>query len=147
MSRLFQNYAELIRIQIKAVPVETPNSITFAERYHEPLQRAFNMINFKSTDLSKEEALQLSIKAINHSVEPDGMVTTLLVYGAIPRLGFSLDRPTPNITQRANDLHKAAQKMSRHFARMKIMRPARTGNKLDTSDFCHASVNIPGLVH
>lgn len=147
MSRLFQTNAELIHIQTKAVPVESPNSMKFVERYHGPLRRAFNIINSESTDLSNEEALQLSVKALNDSVGPDGLVRTLLVYGAIPRFGFSSDRPSPNMIQRANALHKATQETSRHFGSTQIISAVHTRNGPDTSYIRHALVNTPILVY
>lgn len=45
-------------------------------------------------------------KAINDSVGPDGLVPTLLVFGAYPRIA-ELDVPLPSIAQRANVIKKA----------------------------------------
>jgi hypothetical protein len=42
----------------------------------------------------------MTIKAVNNTVGPDGLVPTLLVYRAYPRIS-NLDPPAPSITDRA----------------------------------------------
>ena len=38
----------------------------------------------------------MAVKAVNDTASPDGLVPTLLVYGAYPRIS-KLDPPTPSI--------------------------------------------------
>ena len=45
-------------------------------------------------------ALQIAVKAVNNIAGPNGLVPTLLVYGAYLRMG-KLDPPAPSITDRA----------------------------------------------
>ena len=47
----------------------------------------------------------MAVKAINNTASPDGLVSTLLVYGAYPRIG-KLDPPTPSITERVAVIRK-----------------------------------------
>ena len=42
----------------------------------------------------------MAVKAINDTTSPNGLVPTLLVYGAYPRIS-NLDSPTPSIIERA----------------------------------------------
>jgi len=42
----------------------------------------------------------MAVKAINNTTSPDGLVPTLLVYGAYLRIS-NLDPPTPSIIERA----------------------------------------------
>jgi len=42
----------------------------------------------------------MAVKAVNNTASPDGLVSTLLVYGAYPRIS-KLDPPTPSIIDRA----------------------------------------------
>uniref|UniRef100_A0A093V6J0 Transposon Ty1-NL2 Gag-Pol polyprotein n=1 Tax=Talaromyces marneffei PM1 TaxID=1077442 RepID=A0A093V6J0_TALMA len=51
-------------------------------------------------DISTEAALQMAVKAVNDTAGPDGLVPTLLVFGAYPRM-TEYDPPAPTITQRA----------------------------------------------
>ena len=42
----------------------------------------------------------MAIKAVNDTASPDGLVPTLLVYGAYPRIS-NLDPPAPSVIDRA----------------------------------------------
>jgi hypothetical protein len=48
----------------------------------------------------------MAIKAINNTASPNGLVPTLLVYRAYPRIS-KLDPPTPSIMDRAAAIRKA----------------------------------------
>ena len=48
----------------------------------------------------------MAVKAINDTAGPDGLVPTLLVYGAYPRMS-NLGPPAPSITERAAIIRKA----------------------------------------
>jgi hypothetical protein len=51
-------------------------------------------------------ALQMAFKAINDIIGLNGIVLTLLVYGALSRM-VKYDAPLPTITQRLTALKKA----------------------------------------
>ena len=48
----------------------------------------------------------MAIKAINNTAGPNGLVPTLLVYRAYPRIS-NLGPPTPSITEQAAIIRKA----------------------------------------
>ena len=48
----------------------------------------------------------MAIKAINNTASPNGLVPTLLVYGAYPRIS-KLDPPAPSVIERAAIIRKA----------------------------------------
>jgi len=48
----------------------------------------------------------MAIKAVNNTTGPNGLVPTLLVYGAYLRIS-KLDPPTPSVTDRAAVIRKA----------------------------------------
>ena len=48
----------------------------------------------------------MAVKAVNNTTGPDGLVPTLLVYGAYLRMG-KLDPPAPSITNQAAAIQKA----------------------------------------
>ena len=70
-------------IEIKEVPVKAHNSVGKVERYHTPLQRAYEIIWDKLADkqIDKEISLQIAVKAINNLVRLDRIIPTLLVFG------------------------------------------------------------------
>jgi hypothetical protein len=70
------------------VPVKAYNSVSQVERYYALLRRTYKIIQneLKDKHINKEIMLQMAVKAINDLAGPDGIVLTLLVFGAYPRL-------------------------------------------------------------
>ena len=52
----------------------------------------------------------MAVKAINNTASPNGLVPTLLVYGAYLRIS-KLDPPAPSIIERAAIIRKAIAKI------------------------------------
>jgi len=52
----------------------------------------------------------MAVKAVNNTTSLDGLVPTLLVYGAYPRIS-NLDSPALSITERAATIRKAIAKI------------------------------------
>ena len=48
----------------------------------------------------------MAVKAINNTASPNGLVPTLLVYGAYPRIS-KLDPPALSVIERATTIRKA----------------------------------------
>ena len=134
MARAFQQNSEFMKINMKPIPVESPNSMTFVERYYNPLRRAYKIVSQELPNASIEEVLQYAIKSVNDSLGPDGLVPTLLVYGALPRLGFSTDKPSIGIYSRAVAVRKASEELSRHFAKRQVRDAVRSGNGPNVSE-------------
>lgn len=73
-------------ITCKQVPVEAHWSIGKVERYHAPLRRAYEIMRTELNSSTSDAAvLQMAVKAVNDTAGPDGLVPTLLVFGAYPR--------------------------------------------------------------
>lgn len=83
----------------------------YVERYYTPIQHAYQIVTSEVLDLDAEAVLLIAVKFINHSTGPDGLVPTLLVYGALHRLGFSRAKPTKSLFQPAVALKKATEQM------------------------------------
>jgi hypothetical protein len=71
-------------IEIKEVPIEAYNSISLVKRYHTPLHYLYKIISneLKGEQVDKEMILQIAVKIVNNLVGLDGLVLTLLVFGA-----------------------------------------------------------------
>lgn len=147
MANAFQSNSDMLHIRTKSIPVEAANSMSIVERYHTPIRRAYKIICQEAPDLSKECALQMSVKAVNDSVGPDGLVPTLLVFGALPRLGLPSDPPTPSTFKRAVALRKATAAMSKHFAARQVRDALSTRNGPDVTDIHNTPVGAPVLVY
>jgi hypothetical protein len=54
--------------------------------------------------------LQMAVKAINDSAGPDGIIPTLLVFGAYPQL-TEIDPPSSLVTKRAEAIRAATKEV------------------------------------
>ena len=140
----FQQYANSLTIITKEVPVEAANTMGLVEHYHKPLRRAYEIINnkFKDKDNSngstpKALILQMAVKAVNNTAGHDGLVPTLLVFRAYPRMS-KLSPPTPSISQRATAIKKAMEEVSKLRATKQVLAALRSQNRPRTD-------NIVGL--
>jgi hypothetical protein len=61
----------------------------------------------------------MAVKAVNDTAGPDGLVPTLLVYGAYPRM-TNLDPPAPSIIDRAAAIQKAISEIAKLQAKQAI---------------------------
>ena len=94
-------------ISTKSVLVEAHWLVGLVERAYPTLRRAYQVILDELQGTStKDLVLQMAVKAVNDTASPDGLVPTLLVFGAYPRM-TKLDPPAPLITARAIAIQKA----------------------------------------
>ena len=102
-------------INVKEVPVEAHKSVGLVERYHAPLRRAYQILcdELQEEKTSKEAILQMAVKAVNDSAGPNGIIPTLLVFGAYPRMTED-DSPSPSVAKRAKAIHQAMKEV-RHL--------------------------------
>jgi hypothetical protein len=73
----------------------------------------------------------MAVKAVNDSAGPDGLVPTLLVFGAYPRMTDD-SLPSLSIVQRAEAIRKATKEV-RLYATRQVSDVLETRNGLDTS--------------
>jgi hypothetical protein len=109
-SREFKQLANSMAITAKEVPVEAHHGIGKVERYHAPLRRAYAIISNECEGTPKEIVLQMAVKAVNDTAGPNGIVPTLLVFGAYPRIN-DLDAPSPDIVKRSEAIRKAMKEV------------------------------------
>ena len=146
MARKFKQYAANMGIIVKNAPVEAHHSIGMVERYHGPLRRVYSIIITEIPGIEADLALQMSFKAINDSVGPNGLVPTLLVFGAYPRM-TELDAPSPSITQRAMAMKKAMDEVRKCTASRQVNDALNTRNGPSTASVHDLPINSPVLVY
>ena len=61
-----------------------------------PLRYIYEIISLELKGASKELILQIAVKAINDSTGPNGLIPTLLVFGAYPQMTNN-SPPSPSI--------------------------------------------------
>lgn len=69
--------------------------MTYVKLYHNPIKNAYIIVKTEAPDLDDEAALQAAVKSVNDFIGSDGLVRTILVYGALTRLGLEINKPTP----------------------------------------------------
>jgi len=107
----FRAEAKLAGITCHQVPVEAHWSIGKTERYHTVLRRAFDIIKAEAHGSMTDEAcLQAAVSAINNTAGPNGLVPTLLVFGALPRITTD-SPPSASQQQRARAVAKAMKEI------------------------------------
>ena len=74
----------------------------------------------------------MAVKAVNDTAGPDGLVPTLLVYGAYPRMS-NLDPPAPSVTDRAAVIQKAIAEIVKLRAKQTVNSALYYRNRLNTT--------------
>jgi hypothetical protein len=96
------------------VPVKAHNSIGKVKRYYSLLRQAYKILSNKLLSANKKSILQITVKAVNDLTGPDGIVPTLLVFGAYPCITRN-SPPSPFITEQAKAIHKAIKEVQRLY--------------------------------
>src|SRR5579871_1486997 len=143
-SQEFHQHAAVMGISTKTVPVEAAWSIGITERYHFVLRRAYKII-VEETQAEKEVALQMAVKAVNDSAGPNGLIPTLLVFGAFPRM-TEMDPPAPSIAVRAMAIKKAMNEIAKIRAEHQVADALRQRNGPSTADIHDLPLLSPVLV-
>lgn len=115
----FRDNARMMNVEPIQKPVEAHNAIGQVERYHIPLKRAYQIISAEGLGLSKEMKLQMALKAINDTAGPNGLVPTVLVFGAYSRISNS-HAPSASIIARATAVKKAMVEVRKCHAARKV---------------------------
>jgi hypothetical protein len=144
-SKEFSQLASTVGTKVKIVPVEAHNSVGIVERYHGPVRRAYQIITAEVRDIDKDMALQMAFKAINDSAGPDGLIPTLLVYGAYPRMS-EFDAPSPTVAQRAAAIKKAMAEIQKLRAKRQVADALNTRNGPNTDGIHELELNSLVLV-
>ncbi len=133
-------------ISTKSVLVEAHWLVRLVERAYLDLQRAYQVISEElRTTSTKELTLQMAVKAVNDTAGPDGLVPTLLVFGAYPRM-TKLDPPALSITARATAVRKAMAKITKLRARKSVNDALHHRNGPDTAPLHDLPLNSEVLV-
>lgn len=118
-SKEFRANAKAMSIDIHEVPVEAHNSVGKVERYHGPLRRAFNILKAEIPDAADDLILQMAVKAVNDTAGPDGLVPTLLVFGAYPRMTDE-SAPSSTVVARGEAIRKAMKEVQKIRAERQV---------------------------
>ncbi len=113
--------ADTVGTIVQTSGVESHNSIGSAERYHGPLRRTFNEIKHENQKLNRKIALRIAVKAMNDTLEPNGLVPSYLVFGCVPRFP-AVDSKLPNQQSRMDALSLVRQEVAIIVSEMRVQK-------------------------
>lgn len=130
-SEEFRNNAKIMGITCEEMPIEAHWALGKVERSHGPLRRAFEILKAEIGYCTDDETLlQMAVKALNDTAGPNGIVPTLLVFGAYPRISQD-SPPSPDIARRALAVQKAMKMLRTIRAEVEVNRAINTRNGPD----------------
>ena len=87
----------------------------------------------------------MAVKAVNDTAGPEGLVPTLLVYGAYPRMN-DLDPPTPSMTQRTKAIKRAMEEITKIRAKQQVNTALNHRNGPSVTPIHDTPLNSPVMV-
>jgi hypothetical protein len=120
-----------MNINVKKVLVKAYNSINKVERYYNLLQQTYKILSSELLLTNKKAILQITVKAVNDSARPDGIVPTLLVFKAY--LCITRDSSlSPFIIKQAKAIYKTIKKVQRFYVKQQVNNTLAIRNRLNT---------------
>lgn len=143
----FKTTAKFMGVECKQVPVEAHSAIGKVERAHFLLRRAYSIIKAEIGSFTRKEAmLQMACAGLNNSVGPNGLVPTLLVFGAYPRMTEE-SPPSTSTYQRAQAYDKAMKEITRLNAKRQVNEALNTRNGPQTTEVLSLPLQSEVLVY
>ena len=87
----FIRMASINGISTERTGIEAHNGMSIVERYHEPIRTVVRKLMIEHPKADFELGLALSVKALNYTAVPDGLVPSALVFGEYPRSDMPAD--------------------------------------------------------
>jgi len=137
----FGKNARFAGITMEPIPVEAHWTIGKVERYHAPIRRAYEIFSAELPELSPDARLQAAFKAVNDTAGPNGLVPTLLVFGAYPRVNAD-SPPSATLARRAQATAKAMAELRKLAAKRKINDALNTRNGPDVTALTPSSLEL-----
>ena len=88
----FVNIGRASGVEVNRPGIESHNALGIGERYHHPLRNTFRKLDMIYPNVSDTTLLALSVKALNETLGPEGIVPSALVFGKNPHCEFSESR-------------------------------------------------------
>ncbi|KAL2890671.1 putative integrase [Ceratocystis lukuohia] len=121
--------ARLIGTVTKGVATEAHHRVGKVERAHTMLKRAFSVMTKENSGADQALNLQVAVKAVNDTSSLEGLVPTMLVFGAYPRLK-SASAPSPSMTRRARAIKMAMAELERFKSNRQVTEALAMRNSL-----------------
>jgi hypothetical protein len=88
----------------------------------------------------------MAIKAVNNTAGPDGLVSTLLVFGTYPRMATT-DTPSLTVSKRGKAITKAIKQIAELHTKRQVTDALRQQNRPNISDTLNVLISKDVLVY
>ena len=107
-------------ITLRLSGVKYHNSLGIGEKLHGPLRCIFRKIKHDFPNIKNRFILRVAVKAMNDTINENGLVPSRLVFGIIPRLAI-INTDLPTQKDRMNAIKSAQAEMNSIIAECRIM--------------------------
>jgi hypothetical protein len=108
-------------IELVLSGVERLNSIGPGERDHGPLRTIFQKARYEYPNINPDVSLRLAVKALNDTMNPEGLVPSYLVFGILPRFP-ALNSELPTQVDKMKKLESARAEMETITSELRVRR-------------------------
>ena len=121
---LFVSIGAISNVDVQRTGIEAHSSLGIGERYHQPLRQTYRKIMASHPTSEPDIVLALSVKAMNDTLGPEGLVPTALVFGEYPPIHTKSETPTSRavLASRAEIGNAARHEMEKIMAELRIKR-------------------------
>lgn len=137
-SRRWEGLCPSSGIELTLSGMEEHITLAEGERYLKYLRTIYSKVCSEYQSVGKEYALQLAVKAVNDTAGPDGLVSTLLVFGTLPRLPVSLVSPLRSQKERMETIDAARKEFVKIIAKRRV-------NSAQKQNVPAAASKVPGV--
>lgn len=81
----FVDIARISGVEVDKTGIEAHSSLGLGERYHQPLRKTYRKIIAQYPHEDRNFVLAISVKAMNDTLGPEGLVPSALVFGEFPK--------------------------------------------------------------
>ena len=121
---LFISIGAMSNVDVQRTGIGAHSSLEIGERYHLPLWQTYRKKMTAHPTSELDVILALSVKEMNNTLGPEGLVPTALVFGEYPPVHTKSETPNPRgvLASRAEISNTARQEMEKIMAEIRVKR-------------------------
>ncbi len=121
---LFVYIAAISNVKVESTGIEAHDSLGIGERYHPPMLQTFRKVKLDYLQADRDLVLRLSVKAMNGTLGPEGLVPSALVLAEFSKIFTRYETPRARfaLANRPKIPRAARTEMQKHMAKMRVIR-------------------------
>lgn len=108
-------------VEVQRNGIEAYASLNIGEQYHQPLRTVYRKLRSVHTGADKHLTLEMTVKAMNDTLGPNGVVTSIIVFGEHPSVFTRSETPKKGSTldEDAKIAFEARKEMEHHMEKLR----------------------------